>query len=109
MPMRNKTLGFIDSGRRSLSQNSAVRTCSQHQVSVDDKYMGPNSPLLMFVSFCFGPDGDEVKSAEPLGHAWLHPTRLASAYDSQSMLTRGCIEQRLRFALLEYPSCVPEM
>jgi hypothetical protein len=48
------------------------------------------------MSFCFGPDGDEVKNIEPLGHAWLHPTRPASAYDSQSMLTRGCVEQRLR-------------
>lgn len=105
----HQTLGHIDSGRRPMLQNSALRTCSQHQASVDNKHVDPNSPLLIFMSFCFGPDGDEVKNTELLGHAWLHPTRPASAYDSQSMLTRGCDEQRLRTALLEYSRCVPEL
>ena len=105
----HQTLGLIDSGRRPMLQNFALRTCSHHQAPVDDKHIDPNFPLLMFMSFCFGPDGDKVKNTEPLGYAWLHPTRPASAYDSQSMLTRGCDEQRLRTALPRYSRCVPKL
>jgi hypothetical protein len=57
----------------------------------------PDVPVMKIASFYFGPRGGEVRHSGSSWPAWLHPTRLAPAYEQHAWRTRG-FNKRLQIA-----------